>query len=67
MLELYGSVGIVADATQIDVEASLSFSALALVVASALGLFTSGAYWLTFHPTAAYARWMERRCARERA
>jgi len=27
------------------------------VVASLLGLATSVAYWLTFNPTAAYARW----------
>lgn len=50
----------------LDGEARLSFSALTLVVASALGLFTSVAYWLTFNPTPAYARWVERRYARDR-
>jgi hypothetical protein len=53
--------------SQLDAEARLSYSALTLVVASALGLFTSVAYWLTFNPTAAYTRWVERRYARGRA
>jgi hypothetical protein len=42
-------------------EARSSFSAATLVVASCLGLATSVAYWLTFNPTPAYARWVERR------
>lgn len=39
----------------------LSFSAGGLAAASLLGLATSLAYWLTFNPTAAYVRWVERR------
>jgi hypothetical protein len=42
-------------------EAQLTFSSATLVVASAMGLAASVAYWLTFNPTAAYARWVERR------
>ena len=42
-------------------EARNSFSATTLTVASGLGLATSVAYWLTFNPTPAYARWVERR------
>jgi hypothetical protein len=42
-------------------EARLSFSSLTLVLASLLGLAASVAYWLTFNPTAAYSRWVERR------
>jgi predicted membrane chloride channel (bestrophin family) len=38
-----------------------------LVTASLLGLATSVAYWLTFNPTAAYARWVERRYRAEPA
>ena len=37
------------------------FTAVTLVVASSLGLATSVAYWLTFNPTPAYVRWVERR------
>jgi hypothetical protein len=40
-----------------------AFSAATLFVASGLGLATSVAYWLTFEPTAAYVRWVERRYA----
>ncbi len=42
-------------------EAQLSYTAVTLVVASLLGLATSVAYWLTFNPTRAYTRWVERR------
>jgi hypothetical protein len=42
-------------------DARLAFSSATLIVASLLGLATSVAYWLTFNPTAAYARWVERR------
>jgi hypothetical protein len=46
---------------RLGADARLSYSSLALVMASLLGLATSVAYWLTFNPTAAYARWVERR------
>jgi len=42
-------------------EARLTFSAAGMALASALGLATSVAYWLTFNPTSAYVRWVERR------
>ncbi len=42
-------------------EARNSFTASTLVIASGLGLATSIAYWLTFNPTPAYVRWVERR------
>ena len=42
-------------------EARNTFTSVTLVVASSLGLATSVAYWLTFNPTPAYARWVERR------
>lgn len=42
-------------------EAQLTFSAGVLALASLLGLATSVAYWLTFYPTPAYARSVERR------
>lgn len=47
--------------SRLGAEARLSFSSLTLVLASLLGLATSVAYWLTFNPTAAYSRWVERR------
>ncbi|MEN8160211.1 MAG: hypothetical protein ABFS41_09085 [Myxococcota bacterium] len=48
---------------RLGAEAQLSFSAATLVVASILGLATSVAYWLTFNPTKAYTRWVDRRYA----
>ncbi len=48
-------------------EARNSFSASTLVIASSLGLATSVAYWLTFNPTPAYVRWVERRYRGARA
>jgi hypothetical protein len=47
--------------SQLGAEARLSFSSVTLVLASLLGLATSVAYWLTFNPTGAYTRWVERR------
>jgi hypothetical protein len=38
-----------------------------LAVASLLGLATAAAYWLTFNPTPAYVRWVERRYRHSRA
>jgi hypothetical protein len=38
-----------------------------LAVASALGLLTSVSYWLTFNPSPAYVRWVERRYRGSRA
>ena len=52
---------------RLDGERAHTFSAVALALASALGLATSVAYWLTFNPTAAYARWVERRYRGSRA
>jgi hypothetical protein len=52
---------------QLDGEARLTFSAAGMALASALGLATSLAYWLTFNPTAAYVRWVERRYRSSRA
>ncbi len=46
---------------RLGADARLSYSSVALVLASVLGLATSLAYWLTFNPTRAYARWVERR------
>ena len=46
---------------RLEGDARLVFSALTLMAASGLGLATSVAYWLTFNPTAGYARWVERR------
>ena len=46
---------------RLGADARLSYSSLMLVLASLLGLATSLAYWLTFNPTHAYARWVERR------
>jgi hypothetical protein len=48
-------------------DARLSYASVTLVTASLLGLATSVAYWLTFNPTAAYARWVERRYRAEPA
>ena len=48
-------------------EARGSFTTALLALASALGLATSVAYWLTFNPTAAYVRWVERRYRGSRA
>jgi hypothetical protein len=42
-------------------DAQLSYAAVVLSVASVLGLGASVAYWLTFNPTRAYTRWIERR------
>jgi hypothetical protein len=47
--------------TVLTPDARNRFSAVTLVLASALGLATSVAYWLTFNPTPAYVRWVERR------
>jgi hypothetical protein len=52
---------------RLDGEARLTFSAAGLALASLLGLATSLAYWLTFNPTPAYVRWVERRYRRSRA
>jgi hypothetical protein len=38
-----------------------TFTTVSVAIASALGLAASVAYWLTFNPTAAYARWVKRR------
>jgi len=38
-----------------------SFTTATLAIASALGLAASVAYWLTFNPTPAYVRWVQRR------
>jgi hypothetical protein len=46
---------------RLEGDSRLVFSALVLMAASGLGLATSVAYWLTFNPTAGYARWVERR------
>jgi hypothetical protein len=46
---------------RLGADARLSYASVVLVAASLLGLATSVAYWLTFNPTAAYARWAERR------
>jgi hypothetical protein len=46
---------------RLGAESQLSYAAVILVVASLLGLATSVAYWLTFNPTRAYTRWVERR------
>jgi len=46
---------------RLEGDARLVFSSLTLIAASLLGLATSVAYWLTFNPTAAYTRWVERR------
>jgi hypothetical protein len=46
---------------RLGADARLSYSSATLVLASLLGLATSVAYWLTFNPTAAYARWVVRR------
>ncbi len=40
---------------------ALFFSKLVLVGTSLCGLLTSIAYWLAFHPSRAYLRWVERR------
>jgi hypothetical protein len=48
-------------------DARNSFSGTVLAVASGLGLATSVAYWLTFNPTPAYVRWVERRYGRASA
>ena len=45
-------------------DAAFAISSAILVVASACGLFTSVAYWLTFFPTPGYARWLTSRAAR---
>jgi hypothetical protein len=45
-------------------EAREAFTAATLVVASLLGLVAAASYWLTFNPTRAYARWVERRYRR---
>jgi hypothetical protein len=52
---------------RLGADARLSYSAVTLVAASLLGLATSVAYWLTFNPTAAYARWVERRYRAQQA
>lgn len=45
----------------LDEEGRAAFTTASLALAGALGLTTTVAYWLTFNPTAAYARWVERR------
>jgi hypothetical protein len=52
---------------RLEGEARLTFSAVVMVLISALGLATSVAYWLTFNPTGAYVRWVERRYRGSRA
>jgi len=42
-------------------EGRQTFTALLLVAMGALGLGASVAYWLTFEPTPAYVRWVQRR------
>jgi hypothetical protein len=44
-------------------DSQLLVSALVLCAASGLGLFASISYWLTFFPTRAYVRFVERRAA----
>jgi hypothetical protein len=44
-------------------ELSLTLTVGVLVFASACGLFTAVAYWLTFFPTQRYTRWVVRRYA----
>jgi hypothetical protein len=41
-----------------------AFTAATLLLASLLGVLTAGTYWLTFNPTPAYVRWVERRYRR---
>jgi len=44
-----------------DADTRITFSAATLMTASTMGLAASLAYWLTFNPTPAYERWVERR------
>lgn len=46
-----------------DAAGGILVAQLVLVAASLLGLFTSVAYWLTFHPTEGYRSWLSRRSA----
>jgi hypothetical protein len=52
---------------RLEGEARLGFGAAGMGLASVLGLATSVAYWLTFNPTGAYVRWVERRYRGSRA
>ena len=45
----------------LDPATALSVSKAVLAVISVCGLVASVAYWLAFHPTPAYLRWVERR------
>jgi hypothetical protein len=54
-------MGPLSDGLGIAGQSHATLSAAVLVLSSALGLGTSVAYWLTFNPTAAYSRWVERR------
>lgn len=49
--------------TRMDSQAAGPVAAAVLIGASVLGLFTSVTYALTFFPTGAYVRWVERRYA----
>jgi hypothetical protein len=65
-LILLGPIGELA-LGRLSTEAQSVFVPGTLAVASALGLLTSVSYWLTFNPSPAYVRWVERRYRGSRA
>jgi len=65
-LVLFG-VGSALYVRNLEPATALTFSKLVLVGTSACGLVASVAYWLAFHPTPAYQRWVERRVGSSRA
>jgi hypothetical protein len=60
VLVLFG-VGSALWVRHLDPGTALAFSNLVLGGTSVCGLVASVAYWLAFHPTPAYRRWVERR------
>ena len=63
VLVLFG-VGSALLVRHLEPSEALAFSKFVLAGTSVCGLIASVAYWLAFHPTPAYLRWVERRLGR---
>ena len=66
VLVLFG-VGSALWVRHLEPSTALTFSKWVLGGTSICGLIASVAYWLAFHPTPAYQRWVERRLGSSRA
>ena len=66
VLVLFG-VGSALWVRHLEPSTALAFSKWVLGGTSVCGLVASVAYWLAFHPTPAYQRWVERRLGSSQA